>query len=364
MQHIKKYVSILILVFSFHFFLSAQDSLRPKIKTYKTWVSLINPSNSIIKGYLCEIKDSSILISNSVLIQDYLAGSSKTTNIGFSNIDLIKTRRVNNIGWGALIGSASAFVVGTTIIAVAAREMGFYTVIAAIYGGLGFAVLGAGTGALVGSIRDRIPIHGRNENFNLYRGVLQDYSYVHEYPGVINFYEHKGFAGMAYGPSFPSGDFTNKSSSNGKTDITENGYSANFFIGYRFTKRFGLLFSETDNSFSIDKNGSTTYWEIGGIKIEPMFSFPYKNRLFLDLKPGFGYANAYLVEDDIEKKNGNGVGINLDAALTFNFSKRWGFITETGFLFTHQVFDDKSTGNFQVFNVNFGFVYRFSKRSL
>jgi hypothetical protein len=364
MQRLKQYVTIVILMLCFFISTSAQDSIKHKIKIYKTWITLIKPPASNINGYLHEIKDSSILISNSPFKQDYLAGNSKITSIDYRNIDLVKTRRLNNIGWGALIGSSTGFVVGATVIGFVARGMGFLTTSSAIFGGFVFAVFGAGTGSLVGSIKDRIPIHGNYANFNLYRSALQDNSYVQEYPAATSIFEHKGFAGIEYGPSFPFGDFLNKSMNNGNTNIAQTGYCSNFFIGYRLTKRFGLSFSEIDNTFSISNPGSTSYWELGGLVIEPLFTFPVENRLYFDLKPGIGYANAFLVEDDIEKKNGNGIEINCNASLTFNFSKRWGLLTETGFLFTHQIFDDKSKGNFQVFNLSLGIACRFSRKSL
>ncbi len=52
--------------------LQAQDTIQ-KIKIYKTWVSL-NSEPFQIRGVLYEIKDSSILVSKSLVVQDYYSG--------------------------------------------------------------------------------------------------------------------------------------------------------------------------------------------------------------------------------------------------------------------------------------------------
>ena len=276
--------------------LAAQENPKHKIKLYETWITLTN-NESPLRGVLYEIKDSSILISNSLWRPDYLTGNLKVSGISYDNIDLIKTRRVKNIQKGILIGSATGFGFGVIFTSELTKGLGILTTTAGIAGGFIYRALGAGIGALVGSTRDRIPIRGSWENFNLYRSALQDYSYMQEYPASTTRFEHKGFAGFTAGISVPAGDFA------------ETGFYGNFFLGYRFTRNIGISFSDFYNDYPVRSDFTTSYWGLGGVTVGPVVSFPVRDKLYFDLKPGIGYANAYQVVDDIETKNGNGFGI-------------------------------------------------------
>jgi hypothetical protein len=353
MKIMKKAIALTTLVVCFFCCLSAQENAKHKIKLYETWVSL-NNQVSPLRGVLYEIKDSSILISNSLWKPDYLTGNLKVTGFSYNNISVIKTRRTKNIQRGLLIGSAAGFGFGVIFIPrwTETQGMGILTATTAIAGGFIYGILGAGIGTLVGSTRDRIPIKGSWENFNLYRSALQDYSYMQEYPGSVTRFEHKWFAGITAGLSIPSGDYA------------ETGSYGNFFLGYRFTRNIGISFSDFSNDYPVRSDFTTSYWGLGGITIGPVISFPVRDKLYFDLKPGIGYANAYLVVDDIETKNGNGLGISFNTSLTCNFSKRWGFVAEAGFLSAQEKFEDSSKEKFQYVNLDFGFMYKFGKRSL
>jgi hypothetical protein len=212
----KKVIASATLLVCFFSCLSAQENAKHKIRLYETWISLNNQVGPF-KGVLYEIKDSSVLISNSLWKPDYLTGNFKVSSISYDNIKIIKTRRTKNIQKGLLIGSAAGFSLGVISLSEAVNDMGPITAAAGIFGGFIFGILGAGTGALISSTRDRIPIKGSWENFNKYRSALQDYSYMQEYPGSITRFEHKMFAGFTAGLSIPSGDFAGT------------GFNGNFF---------------------------------------------------------------------------------------------------------------------------------------
>ena len=164
--------------------LNAQDTIQ-MIKIYRTWVSL-NREPFKIKGVLYEIKDSSILVSSSVVIQDYSTNRFKIVKLNINNIETIKTRRKNSIGKGVLIGAVSGFVVGGLIGLIDGDDppcptdswfcMRFTAEEKALMAGVPLAVGGAVIGALIGSIKVKIPINGSINNYNRNKNKLKKYS--------------------------------------------------------------------------------------------------------------------------------------------------------------------------------------------
>jgi len=363
MKSIIKYVTAIIITLSLICPSSAQEIVKQKTKLYKTWVTLKNNPNTL-KGVLYEVKDSSILIVNSLSTIDYLSKNVAVTSINFDDIELLKARRLNSIGKGVLIGSTIGFATGAFYAYTLAEGMGIYTGIIILYSGFPTAILGAGTGALFGSIKDRVPIDSDYDNFNLYRSVLEDYSFVQESPGSNFIFEHKGFVGVDFGPSFPMGDFAQKISIDGYNYSARRGYSSSLIIGYRFSRKFGITISQFSNSYYFNRDYIDSYWSLIGIIVRPMFSIPISSKLYFDFKPSIGYSNVFLVVKDTEIKDGNGVGWELNASFMYNFSNQWGFLVGGGFFSSHQVFNDRSKGDFQTMNLSFGLVYRFSKKSL
>lgn len=146
-----------------------QGKIKPKI--YKTWVSL-NEEPFKIKGVLYELKDSSILVSNSVIIKDYSTNRFETINLHMNSIETIKTRRNNGIGRGVWIGAVSGFVIGGLVGLVGFPDD---PLAAPFYCNIG-AAAGTGIGALVGSFKVKIPINGNINNYNKQKNKLRKYS--------------------------------------------------------------------------------------------------------------------------------------------------------------------------------------------
>ncbi|MCK4407749.1 MAG: hypothetical protein KAV44_08750 [Bacteroidales bacterium] len=164
--------------------LNAQDTFQ-KIKIYRTWVSL-NSEPFKIKGVLYEVKDSSILVSRSVVIQDYSTDSFEIAKLNINNIETIKTRRKNSIGKGVLIGAVSGLVVGVLIGLIDGDDppcpsgswicLRYTAGQKALMAGVPLAVSGAGIGALIGSIKVKIPINGNINNYNRNKNKLRKYT--------------------------------------------------------------------------------------------------------------------------------------------------------------------------------------------
>jgi hypothetical protein len=148
-------------------------------KMYKTWLTLKSePFKS--KGILYQSKESSILIvpmvKNRQLISDkYIV------DFQISNIETIKLRRHNKIGKGILVGAITGLVAGGLIglidgddppgtwFALRAEEK-------AIIAGVPLAVCGAGIGAIIGSVKIKIPINGSSEKYRKNKSSLRRYS--------------------------------------------------------------------------------------------------------------------------------------------------------------------------------------------
>ena len=150
--------------------INAQDTTKKTIEITKTWISL-NNSPDKIKGVLYDLKDSSILVSNSYKVQDYYSDKIETVELHIKNIETIKVRKKNNI----LIGAGIGAIVGLTATAIVVSgnrnkrssllwdKNSFKELDAALIVGVGLGA--AGIGALIGSIKIKIPINGSMNNY-------------------------------------------------------------------------------------------------------------------------------------------------------------------------------------------------------
>ena len=135
-------------------------------------------------GALYLLKDSSILLSNSLVKKDYYNSNYEVAELYIDDINLIKSKRRIGPFNGALLGAfvgAGVFALGTRIaIGPPPYESGLM---------LGFsdddnyifmvpagAILGATTGAIIGGIKIKIPINGSMENYNSKKKKLGRYT--------------------------------------------------------------------------------------------------------------------------------------------------------------------------------------------
>jgi hypothetical protein len=174
---------------------------------------------------------------------------------------------------------------------------------------------------------------------------------------------HKGFIAITMGPSFPLGKFPLNTYNDENAEFIKTGYSDSFInFGYLINRNFGFCASVFYDQNDIDKTSSEMWWMIVGITAGPMYSIPFKDKFFFDLKAKTGLVGTNMVIDEYAypETTGSGPGIDLRASLRYNFSKRWGLLTETGYLFSRQKFGDGHKGKIQTVNLGIGVSYNFN----
>ena len=157
------------------------------IKLYNTWVYLSNEPY-LVDGYFYAMKDSSILISDSNSKRDYFRSNFNTVELQIKDIKTIKTRRKGNKGRGVLIGALTGLAIGViTGFAVGDDPpcTGYYFICSPVSAetkafllGSTFAAVGAGLGALMGSMKVTIPLNGNTKNYHRHHSELKRYAII------------------------------------------------------------------------------------------------------------------------------------------------------------------------------------------
>ena len=153
-------------------------------KLYRTWLTLnSNPFKS--KGILYQSKESSILISPGVKNKQQISDKS-LVEFQIRNIETIKLRKSKKIGKGILIGAVTGLVAGGLVGLISGDDppcssgglicFRFSAEEKAIMAGVSLAVCGAGIGALIGSIKIKIPINGSSKKYSKNKTDLRRYS--------------------------------------------------------------------------------------------------------------------------------------------------------------------------------------------
>jgi hypothetical protein len=347
-KHLIMVISAVCLFYS----ISAQQNPKQKIRYYEAWISVID-SESVFRGILYEINDSSVLISILKPLPDYPAGSEFLKEFSYSNIDIIKARRLKSVGRGTIIGASIGAGAGLTAgISMYGEAVIMFAGAPALVMMFPAAAFGAGAGALVGLVKDRFPIESDIDNFNLYRSSLQAYSFQQESDLGLKQFEHKGFAGFSMGFVFPLNN-------NLRTGLGTYG-----FAGFRFTKKLGIYVTEFSYQYGDNSYGDSYRWSMGGITAGPLISAPLTDKVRFDLKPGIGFSDASLWLDNTEEKSGQGLGLGLNISLLYNFSKRGGFLAETAYYSTRLKYSNTDAESSGFICLNLGYVYKFSRRSL
>lgn len=88
--------AITLIIWCFLNTISAQDA-KPKKSIYQLWVSTYQKPLTT-RGILYEIKDSSILVLQSFVIQDYSIDSPEIVQLYINDIITIKTRKKGDYG--------------------------------------------------------------------------------------------------------------------------------------------------------------------------------------------------------------------------------------------------------------------------
>jgi hypothetical protein len=168
--------------------LSAQsqtDSTGLK-KLYRTWI-IPNRGYRGLNGILYEIKDSSVMVSNSSLKADYYQGNYKVSEMDVNKIKTVKVRRVGAQGTAILIGGLSGALVGIILGVKQHTNHGTdvdeeFQHVGLVFIPLLFTGMGVGIGAAIGGVKITIPIKGNQDQFELEKDKLSSYSLKYQ-PG-------------------------------------------------------------------------------------------------------------------------------------------------------------------------------------
>ena len=163
-----------LIIYGFHNSVEAQSPLPLKSNPTKSEITLYSDSDNMI-GALFLLKDSSILVSSSLVKLDYNIGNYEVAELYIDDINLISTERQGGTLHGALLGGAIGVTTGVVIGLISGDDssiFGFTAEQKAIIGGVGLGAIGALTGAIIGSIKIKIPINGSMENYNLQKKKL------------------------------------------------------------------------------------------------------------------------------------------------------------------------------------------------
>lgn len=313
--------------------LSQPDSTK-RVRIYETWVKTISPPYSI-RAVLYEIKDSSIVLSNSLLKNNYLNKNFSSVEIPVNQIDYIKIRKKNRILMSSTLGATCMF----TLVMIVLRKENTdippeYTAVVLAFPAATLACVGGG---LIGSIRFRFPINQDFTSYNYQKEKLTRYSILEEKYTPEDFvhpkFDYRRHIGLLFGPSIPFGNFADKSIDNENADFAKTGGTVTFNIEQGFNKHWGLAVSFFYNSYEIAKPNFEDFHVYQGFIAGPRFSAPLTSKLNFDLKPLLGIANMSIALGNSLTEEGKGLCISLGGALRYNFSNRWcaGFETDYSF---------------------------------
>ena len=142
---------------------------------YKIWVMPMDKSPKL-KGYLTGLEDSLITVSKHL---NKLELTRNNQSINIQNIETIKFRRKGRIGRGILVGALTGFTIGG-ILGLSSEDdrrgiVSFTKEQKALMGGVVLSVPGAIIGAIIGSLKVKIPINGNRTTFKNRKKDLRNF---------------------------------------------------------------------------------------------------------------------------------------------------------------------------------------------
>lgn len=361
---ISKTISLILALVCFYS-ATGQPSASRNQRVYKVWIKLMN-KQAESSGVLYEIGDSVIAVSNSLK-------DTSLSRYNYSDINTLKIRRINSITKGGIIGSSIGIIGG--IVAVNSIEGGldFLTIPVSAGAGLYFGALGGGFGILAGSIKDRIEIKSKYENFDKYRGNLENYSFILESNPAKKTFYHRGYIESAFGFSFAQDEFIQEIPFSNYLGMGMSGSSFSISGGYRFNWIIGVTASLVNNVYSVrfTKDYSSpanltrnVSWSFDVFQAGPVISLPLSTQLRINFTPGIGSASATLTDDNKFILNGSGLALNINGTLVYDYSKRWYASAGLGYLSSKQTYKEGGSGHARSIDIRFGLAYKFGNKSL
>ena len=164
-----------LFILCLHNSVEAQSPLPVKADPSKSEITLLSGTDQVT-GALFQLKDSSILVSNSLVKLDYETGNYEVSELYIDDINLISTKKRGRSLQGLLIGGAIGIGTGAAIGLISGDDTGYILAFTAeqkaLMGGVSLGAIGALAGAVVGSFRIKIPINGSMDNYNLKKKKL------------------------------------------------------------------------------------------------------------------------------------------------------------------------------------------------
>ncbi len=155
----KQTITFLLLAVLYIYSAEAQQIISTPIKKLhksELWTS----EQDYLTGAIFELKDSSILFSNSLIKDDYYKGDYIVSRIIIEDIKFIKYKKAGTTGrgmvWGGLIGVSAGVAIG-----LIDGDDGMFTAgEKAVVTGVSMGVFGGIIGGLIGGVKMVIPING------------------------------------------------------------------------------------------------------------------------------------------------------------------------------------------------------------
>jgi hypothetical protein len=335
----------------------AQEKSNKKIKVYQTWIRL-NNNPGTVKGILYEIGDSSVFVTESL-------NNKSLHEYRFNDIELLKVRRQKSVIRGTIAGGIFGFGGGLITASAFAGDFGYLESIVAATLGITYGIIGAGAGALIGSVKDRFPMRNSFENLKKYRRSLQDYSYINEKRTAGDPFEHRGYMSFSMGWAFAQGEFASIIPVENYVGMKRQGFSTISTLGYRFNETIGVAFVMRTDQYNLEEQSQVpSFWNFDTFAIGPVISFPISKKIRFDLNPSIGSSSAYLLIENKEVYTGRGIGLQGTGTLVYNVSKRWTVSSSVGYISAKQHFKQGENGKASIVDLEFGMAYKFGKRSL
>jgi hypothetical protein len=334
--------------------LTAQDNVSDKKKVYEVWLKQAN-SFIVAKGVLYETGDSAIYLVPFLY-------SDRIMEFQYNNIELLKVRREKSVRRGLIAGTAIGFGIGVITGYTISDFAYFQGLIAATFGFV-YGIIGAGTGALAGSVKDRYPIRTSYDNFKKYKGSLQYYSYLDEKPALPQFV-HRGYFSTSWGFSFAGGEFATNVPVSNYPGMNMTGSSFKGEVGYFFTNHLGIKWTSIDNVYSVEAYDNLMQWTFHSDLIGPVISLSASDKFRFDFNPSAGYSTAYLYDLEEHYYTGHGFGLSFSGKIAYIMSKRWNASVSTTHTSSKQKYKEGGTGKARALDITVGLEYKFGKKSL
>jgi hypothetical protein len=180
-------------------------------------------------------------------------------------------------------------------------------------------------------------------------------------PALAQDAERRGFIGLGIGPSAPFGSFADASPVNARAGRAVSGYTDTFLnLGYRFGHRLGVAAALSHSEYGMRDGGDDDWWQVEGLTAGPMYSYRLNAKAALDLKAMFGLVLLTPIVDSYDTADGTGNGLALDmrAAVRYDVSRRWALFAEGGLQSSSVSFSSGARKDFRALISGFGIAFR------